>query len=278
MMKTKKLLSITLAAGLLITAMTGTAIAAAEDNAAAANAPYYLSVTGTVVSMGEAIGIEDENGAPANLIVSDKTVYPFESEFSVGDVVTGYYPADAPMLKIWPPQYNIAVLVAGAPEGGNIKVDRFYTWEENADGYMLAQSGSFAFKVNEETEVVLADGKDFTGGDIEGRRLVVIYSVSTRSIPELTTASKVIVLFEDAVPLPAPAPEAVMIPLRANAEALGFKVEWVAAERAVILNGTVKLVIGENGSVIVNNVTYVPLEFFRDTLKTPDGFTFIDKI
>ena len=167
--------------------------------------PDYYSVTGIVESIeetGEAIQviIEDEHGSPAVLILNEDTVYPFDEDFVVGDVITGWYVTDAPMIAIWPPQFNIAVLVAGAPEGSNIKVCRFTTWEYSPEDYLISQDEMFAFLVDEDTEIVLANGDDFTDGDIEGRRIVVIYDISTRSIPEMTTANKLIVLYEDIVP------------------------------------------------------------------------------
>jgi len=174
------------------------------DNAMIA---HYFSITGSVVSVEEInntirVTIEDEHGNPAVLVLNENTVYPFTDEINVGDAVTGWYLTEAPMIAIWPAEYNIAVLVAGAPEGGNLKVDRFNTWADSEEGYMLSQDGTFAFRTDENTQVILANGDDFTGGDIEGRRIVVIYDISTRSIPEMATASKLIVLYEDAVTLP----------------------------------------------------------------------------
>ena len=168
---------------------------------------HYFSITGTIVSVEEIdntirVYIEDEYGNPAVMVLNENTVYPFSDEPSVGDEVTGWYLTQAPMIAIWPAEYNIAVLVAGAPEGGNLKVDRFNTWADSEEGYMLSQDGAFAFRTDENTQVILANGDDFNGGDIEGRRIVVIYDISTRSIPEMATASKLIVLYEDAVTLP----------------------------------------------------------------------------
>ena len=167
----------------------------------------YFPVTGTVVSIEQDNGmirvtIEDEYGNPAVLVLSEDTVFPFSEEFEVGDTVTGWYVTNAPMILIWPAEYNIAVLAAGAPEDGNIMVDRFSAMENNEDGLMLSQDGSFAFRVDDNTQIILANGDDFTTGDIEGRRIIVIYDVSTRSIPEITTATKLIVLYEDIVTLP----------------------------------------------------------------------------
>jgi hypothetical protein len=89
---------------------------------------------------------------------------------------------------------------AGIPEGMNVKAGRFNTWEGN-DGYFISHDGSFAFRIDDDTEVILEDGIDFIGGDLNGRRIMVIYGVSTRNIPEMTTASKLIVLYESVVPV-----------------------------------------------------------------------------
>jgi len=169
--------------------------------------PGYNSVKGEIKSIEENDGIirvtiEDENDNPAVLVLNENTVYPFAEELNVGDVVTGWYKTDAPMIMIWPAEYNIAVLVAGAPEDSNIKVDRFSAWEDSTEDMLISQDGMFAFRTDENTEIALANGDEYTDGNLEGRRIVVIYDISTRGIPETTTALRLIVLYEDAVTLP----------------------------------------------------------------------------
>lgn len=83
-----------------------------------------------------------------------------------------------------------------------------------------------------------------------------------------------------------------MVPLREVAEAAGFTVTWDAENRAVILNdGVYSLKIGENSYVkgkmmpltlsaapeIVNDLTYVPAEFFAEVTEsaTVDGTSLI---
>ena len=166
----------------------------------------YFSITGNVVSVEVVDGktqvtIEDLDGNPAVLVLDESTVFPFAEEFVAGDTVTGWYLTNAPMIMIWPPVYNISVLAAGVPDGVNIKVDRFFTWEENDGGYMISRDKMFAFQTDENTEIVLVNGDDFSDGEIGGRRIVVIYGVSTRSIPEMATADKLIVLYENIVAL-----------------------------------------------------------------------------
>ena len=174
------------------------------ENNEIADIAEFFSITGEVESVEEDDGmirvtIEDTDGNPAVLVLNEDVVFPFDEEFDVGDTITGWYKTNAPMIMIWPPQYNIAVLAAGAPEGSNIKVDRFTEWTDHEGNYMLSQDKMFAFTTDDETEIVLANGDDFINGDLEGRKIIVIYGISTRSIPEMATASKLIVLFEDVV-------------------------------------------------------------------------------
>jgi hypothetical protein len=276
----KKILTLLLAAGLLTATLTGMASANGDATDALPPTSYYRSVTGTVISVEETenglrVKIEDEHGNPAILNITDRTVYPFEDEIAEGDVVTGYYVAMAPMIMIWPAQYNIAVLVNGKPENVGMVVDRFSAWE-GSEGFKLSQSGQLAFGVDEDTVIVLPNGDSIEYGEIDGRRMIVLYGpFVTASFPAQATANKVIVLYEDVVShddmtMQAPdyaidatgwpilvdgeqidAPAAfqtedgiLMIPLRAVAEALGFDVNWDGAMRSVRLGVAIHLWIG----------------------------------
>ena len=292
----KKFLALVLAAGLVLVALSGAALAeTGEDGGGLPALPEYLSVTGTVVAIGAdpyIIDIEDEDGNPAKLVISEDTVFPFGDSPDVGDTVTGFYLANAPMILIWPPQYNTAVLAAGVPDATFFRVDRFRE-REHSDDYLFNTDDTFGFRVGDDTEIVLANGDDFSDGELAGRRMVVVFDVSTRSIPELATANKLIVLYEDAVPLPSAVPEAIadvslmpilvvggevaapaafladdgvtaMVPLRAIAEAMGLEVEWVGATRSVLVGDAVSLRIGVSvysvgGSEVVVDDAPAPL-------------------
>ena len=167
--------------------------------------PGLFSVTGIVMEIEENEGlifvsIEDLEGIPAVFVITEDTVFPFENEINVGDTITGWYRTDIPMILIWPSQYALVALAAGTPDDVNIRADRFFTWEDGEEGYVLSQDEMFAFRIDENTEIILADGQDFRDGELSSRRIVVIYGASTESIPELATADKLIVLFEDIVP------------------------------------------------------------------------------
>jgi len=166
----------------------------------------YLSISGIVVSVEKVdnltrIEIEDMDGNPAFLVINEETVFPFGTDFAVGDEVSGWYLSKAPMIMIWPAEYTVDVLVSRMGDDRNIKVDRFFAADISADRYFISQDEMFMFNMDENTEIILADGQDFSDGDIEGRRIAVIYGASTRSIPEQATAEKLIVLFEGIMPL-----------------------------------------------------------------------------
>jgi len=184
-----------------------------EDDFVFGDIPEFLSITGTVESIlsatpeadeddpwhGISVSIIDENGVEAVINTNANTAFPFGNEIQEGDTITAWYATNMPMIMIWPPQYTATALAVNIPDGTNIKVDRF---EAMADtDQLLSEDGMFAFRTDENTKIILADGTDFTDGDLEGRRIVVIYGMSTRSIPEQATATKLIVLFEDIVPL-----------------------------------------------------------------------------
>ena len=104
----------------------------------------------------------------------------------VGDYIVGYYLMDAPMIMIYPPQYNVSVIVNGEFLG--VAVDRF-------DDELVSYDGFLKLNIDDNTEIILQDGEPFDG-DLAHRKLVVLYGVSTRSIPAQTTPDKIIVLFE----------------------------------------------------------------------------------
>jgi len=140
----------------------------------------------------------------AYIVVLNTTFFPFYTEFSVGDTVTAWYNTDAPLIMIFPPRYNAEILAVNAPEEFRVTADRFTTWE---DGQWLSQDGMFAFSIGEDTEVFLTYGslgfselfeadEFFIEADIDGQRVIVIYGMSTRSIPEMAVATKIIIMVD----------------------------------------------------------------------------------
>lgn len=275
------------------------------------NQTQYHFFTGKVTEINDVYGVEgsklvtviNEEEQVANMVLSKDTYLLGDSSLEVGTSLTGFYDAHAPMLMIYPPQYKTEVAVVGKIEG-NIKVDLF---EQN----LVSADHSLKLNISEETEIISQSGETFDG-DLVNRHLVVIYGVSTRSIPAQTTPTKIIVLnkkqalVEDISSMEIvvdnhkiDGPTAyldeegtVMVPLRAVAEQLGYKVTWEAKSQSVRLGHGISVTIGKDYYVYMrtapielgtaptlnNGVTYVPLQFFRDVAKLTNAYVFEGQI
>ncbi|WP_244269530.1 copper amine oxidase N-terminal domain-containing protein [Natronincola ferrireducens] len=260
--------------------------------------------------------VENEEGQIANIIVSQDTYIVNNTGIEVGSIITGYYDANAPMLMIYPPQYNAEVVVI-ENENEFVKVDIF-----NED--FVSRDNLLKLNISEDTTILLEDGTVFEGS-LANRKLIVFYGASTRSIPAQTTPTKIIVLFEKAVhpiyeeieekagftindvssmdiivnnnKIEAPAAYTneegiVMVPLRAIAEALGFHINWNSQQKTITLDKTISLTVGEDyytymktapihlgaAPVVVEGRTFVPLSFFKKVTKMNNAYVFEGQI
>lgn len=127
----------------------------------------------------------DANGNPANFIVTPGTYVVDNEMLAPGDIVTGFYNANAPTPMIYPPQYRALVLAKYKP-GRNIKVDFF-------DHQNVSMDRTLQFHPGSNVVTQLENGQIFMG-ELANRYLIVIYGATTRSIPAQTTPERIIVL------------------------------------------------------------------------------------
>lgn len=252
----------------------------------------------TAIKGSKIISVESEEGGPANFIVSKDTYIVNNAEIKVGSVITGYYNANAPMILIYPPQYNVEVVVVQSGDY-NVKVDVF-------DEDLVSKDHSLQLNISNETEIILPDGTPFKG-ELANRKLVVIYGASTKSIPAQTTPTKIIVLPEQKgssivdvsnmeiivnnQKIEAPSAftnkdGVVMVPLRSIVEALGFEVKWNENTQSIMVGKGVSLTIGKDyytymktspivlgaAPELVNETTFVPLSFFTEVMKVDNAY------
>lgn len=323
-MNSKKLIAVVLTAS-MITVSAGTTFASKDSSKGEGgheiipisaeieqiNQIHYLSFSGSVTEIEDFYGVEgsrivtvtNEQEQIARIIISKDTHLLGNSKLEIGTVITGYYDAHAPMLMIYPPQYNPDLVVVGEIEE-NIKVDLF-------DQKLISADHSLKLHVSKETEIVAQNGEGFEG-DLSNRYLAVIYGASTRSIPAQTTPSKIIVLdkkqemHEDVASMDivvnnqkinAPAAyrnaEGItMVPVRAIAEALDFSVTWEGKTQSVRIGMGMSLTIGVDyytymrtapiylgaAPELVNGVTYVPLNFFSEVARMNNAYVFEGQI
>lgn len=170
-----------------------------RDQLITENLAYYNSFTGTVKKITEYKSLKgftyllvvNEEGAIANIILSNDTYRINDEKISIGSVITGYYEAKAMIMMIYPPRYYAEVIMVTNKEQ-NRKVDYF-------DKELISADRTLKLNISKETEIILKDGTTFQG-ELAYRRLLVFYDITTKSIPAQTTPSKVVVLSEPEKP------------------------------------------------------------------------------
>ena len=207
MKKLKTIVAVLLSASVMLCGVS--AVTAREPGN---GAPMFNSFTGQVMEISPVFHGSDEpvygqslirvvDGDSTMMFHTDYNTFVLGAEVGEGDTITGYFPANAPMILIYPPQHTMQLIVNG--EFTNVHIDRFHI-DAQRDGALVSSDGSLQLDKGENTEVILQDGQPFDG-ELDGRILVVVYGPSTRSIPAITMpdfVEQVIVLFERVVTLP----------------------------------------------------------------------------
>ncbi|MDV4152018.1 hypothetical protein R0131_14410 [Clostridium sp. AL.422] len=159
----------------------------------------FLSITGTITAIDDIwinesketlgcykqISIQDDNGNTTNFVVSPDT-YILNNEILLpGDMVTGYYDGNAPVILIYPPQYR-ALVMHKTRSFPNIKVSYF-------NSQFISSDNQLKLNISPSTLMVIRNGQLFSQNPAN-HNLLVIYGATTRSIPAQTTPIEIIVL------------------------------------------------------------------------------------
>ena len=310
----------------------------------------FNSVTGVVTVVedfdtGTRYTVDVRGGSTAHFFAGEDTLVISDNEIEVGMTVTGFYDPAMPMPSIYPPFYTLRVLAGEIADYQSVLVDRFEQTTPGAFSF-LNQAGNMFVGVT-GAEIVFEDGTPFEGEleELNNRILAMVHGIVLTSFPGQTSATKVYILFEQAVhpihtltdeelaemnrPIQEPAdwqgghplsqeeidamwdamfdPETVqilvngeaidaprpfvdrelgmiMLPVAAIAEALGFDVYPFDADsedgasglvigRSTITVGLDSYAVGRRAPVqlgaapvIVNDVIFVPMQFFGEVL------------
>ena len=76
---------------------------------------FFIGQNGKREGCNKLITVENGLGTIVNFVVSPTTYFVDHVMVTVGDRVTGYYDGDAPVLLIYPPQYQALVMVKDSP-------------------------------------------------------------------------------------------------------------------------------------------------------------------
>ena len=97
--------------------------------------------------------VDNGQGNVVNFVVAPTTYFVDHAMVVVGDRVTGFYDANAPVPLIFPPQYRALVMAKDSPVQ-NVKVDFFNSQLESSDG-------SLRLNISPNTEILLENGQLF---------------------------------------------------------------------------------------------------------------------
>ncbi len=159
----------------------------------------FISVEGTITSIEPIqtgrnrqndccllmIAVRDENRGVTNFVVDNDTYFIDNVAVVKGDRIMAFYDSSLPVPLIYPPQYR-AVAVAKQMRGRSVKVDSF-------DKDFVSSDGGLKLNIAPSTRIVMRNNQYYLC-DIAGKNAAVVYSVTTKSYPAVTTPSEIIVL------------------------------------------------------------------------------------
>lgn len=183
-----------------------------DDFAPVVSMPSYISNTVTVTSIdGEKIetvleGQDAENFENiVNYTITDDTrVFGMANgeeksleDVKAGDTITVFTNGYAPAPLILPPQYQANVIMVN--DNMEISSLRFCDVDTyvKRDDVLVNLANTLALNLGEETKITGLTGRMTTIDELENKDLLVVYSMSTRSIPAQTTPIAIVVLGEN---------------------------------------------------------------------------------
>jgi hypothetical protein len=140
---------------------------------------------GELVGCNKLMSVDNGNGSLVNFVVTPNTYFVDNALVRVGDMVTGFYDANAPTILIYPPQYP-AIVMARDKQFQNVKVDYF-------NSQLVSSDNKLKLNLAPWTQIVLENGQAFTQNPAN-RNLIIIYGATTMSIPAQTTPYKIVVM------------------------------------------------------------------------------------
>ena len=146
---------------------------------------FLIDESGEGLGCYKLMSVENRHRVLVNFLVSPDTYFVDHAMMKLGDIVTGFYDASVAVPMIFPPQYR-AIVMARDTQYQNVKVDYFNKQLVNSDNTLKLNIGPW-------TQVVLENGQAFARNP-GNRDLIVVYGISTMSIPAQTTPYKIIVM------------------------------------------------------------------------------------
>lgn len=146
---------------------------------------FWINESGENAGCYKLMSVEDGYGAMVNFVVTPTTYFVDHVMVRVGDKVTGFYDANAPVPLIFPPRFQAIVMAKNTPYE-NVKVDYF-------NSELVSSDNKLKLNISPYTPIVLENAQAFTNNPAN-RNLIVVYGATTKSIPAQTTPYEIIVM------------------------------------------------------------------------------------
>lgn len=206
----KKIRKIALAALLAGSTLGGYSALAQEDSTPVIkgkeqeegqNTTNYMKATGVIQEIeketdGIRLTIENEDKMVTIIRINDESLLFNNAttnqlklaDLKKGAMVEAYYDKNKPMILIYPTTVTPEiVIVQDEKDFGSVKISQF-------DKNFLSLDGELKLNIGEETPLFNQQGKAIEMKDLQGKELMVFYSIMTASLPPQTPPTKVIAL------------------------------------------------------------------------------------
>jgi len=146
---------------------------------------FWIGENGEGAGCYKLMSVENEQGTLVNFVVTPTTYFVDHVMITPGNMITGFYDANAPVPLIFPPQFR-AIVMARDTQYRNVKVDYF-------NSQLVSSDNNLRLNIAPHTQIVLENGQAFNNNPAN-RNLIVVYGATTKSIPAQTTPYKIIVM------------------------------------------------------------------------------------
>lgn len=198
----------------------------------------YETITITNDNMGMVFHV-----MPSVFIIDQKTsTYKEISDIKEGMTITAILNKLSPMTMSLPPQTGGAIGFVINSENGCINLSTF-------NKELVNFENTLKLNISDKTHIVNSRGekKIFTEEDLKGSECLVLYGISTRSIPAQTNPEFVMILNSQKQLADNDGEKGTYVFLRESAEAKGYQIKWESSKKPIVLTKddiTVQLTIG----------------------------------
>jgi len=146
---------------------------------------FWIDGNGEGAGCYKLMSVENEQGSLVNFVVTPTTYFVDHVMVIPGNMITGFYDANAAVPLIFPPQFR-AIVMARDTQYQNVKVHYF-------NSQLVSSDNTLRLNISPRTQIVLENGQAFNNNPAN-RNLIVDYGATTKSIPAQTTPYKIIVM------------------------------------------------------------------------------------